>query len=44
MNLDIWRAIESNFYGNLEKLNQYSSIIDNLQIVDTAETAHIILH
>lgn len=35
--------VESNFFGNLEKLNQYHSLIDNLQVVDTSETAHVIL-
>ena len=35
--------VESNFYGNLEKLDQYFQLIDSLQIVDTSETGHIIL-
>lgn len=35
--------VESNFYGNLEKLNQYFPIIDDLQVVDTSEAVHIIL-
>lgn len=35
--------VEANFYGNLEKLNQYFLIIDNLQIVDTSETVHMVL-
>lgn len=35
--------VESNFYGNLQKLNQYFPIIDDLQVVDTSEAAHIIL-
>jgi predicted ABC-type ATPase len=34
---------ESNFFGNLDKLNQYYSIIDDLTIVDTSETVHIVL-
>ncbi len=35
--------IDLNFYGNLKKLNQYSSLIDNLQVVDTSETRHRVL-
>jgi predicted ABC-type ATPase len=35
--------VESNFFGNLDKLNQYYSIIDDLTIVDTSETGHIVL-
>lgn len=35
--------VEANFYGNLEKLNKYFSLIDDLQIVDTSETKHVAL-
>jgi predicted ABC-type ATPase len=35
--------VEANFYGNLEKLNQYFPIIDDLQIIDTSETKHVAL-
>ena len=31
--------IEKNFYGNLHQLNQHYNLIDELQIVDTTETA-----
>jgi predicted ABC-type ATPase len=30
--------IDLNFYGNLQKLNDHQTLIDNLQIVDTSET------
>lgn len=36
-------TIASNFYGNLEKLNQYYSIFNSVQIVDTSETEHKVL-
>jgi predicted ABC-type ATPase len=32
--------IESNFFGNLEKLDKYYMLIDELQIVDTSEANH----
>ncbi len=37
------RTIEDNFYGNLEKLNKYFKIIDDLTIVDTSEAKHKVL-
>ncbi len=37
------RTIEDNFYGNLEKLNKYSCIIDNLTVVDTSAVGHKVL-
>jgi predicted ABC-type ATPase len=37
------RTIEDNFYGNLEKLNKYFELIDNLTIVDTSEANHVII-
>jgi len=33
--------VESNFYGNLEKLNKHYALIDNLEIIDTSETNHV---
>jgi len=36
-------TVESNFYGNLEKLNQHYPMFDNLQIMDTSERKHIVL-
>lgn len=36
-------TIRDNFYGNLEKLNLHHAIIDDLQIIDTSETNHILL-
>lgn len=36
-------TLTSNFYGNLEKLNQYYSIFNTLEIVDTSETEHRVL-
>ncbi|GAA4805114.1 hypothetical protein GCM10023231_37850 [Olivibacter ginsenosidimutans] len=33
----------NNFYGNLEKLNLYHRLIDDLTIVDTSEINHRIL-
>jgi predicted ABC-type ATPase len=38
-----WLTIEDNFYGNLEKLNKYYSIINNLTIIDTSQAKHIAL-
>lgn len=35
--------IEANFYGNLEKLDKYFSLIDDLQIIDTSEASHKLL-
>lgn len=35
--------VEANFFGNLEKLDQYFIIIDDLTIVDTSETEHVVL-
>lgn len=37
------QTLNSNFYGNLEKLNIYHSLIDDLTIVDTSEINHRIL-
>jgi predicted ABC-type ATPase len=37
------RTVRDNFYGNLEKLNQHFVIADNLQIIDTSETDHVLL-
>ena len=37
------KTIEDNFYGNLEKLNQYFGILDSLRIIDTSETNHRVL-
>jgi len=37
------KTIEDNFYGNLEKLNQYFGILDSLSIIDTSETNHRVL-
>ncbi|HMH33342.1 MAG TPA: zeta toxin family protein [Puia sp.] len=37
-------TIESNFYGNLEKLNQYYHLIDNLLIVDTTVDHMVVAH
>lgn len=36
-------TIETNFIGNLEKLNLNISIIDNLTIIDSSEIDHILL-
>ncbi len=36
-------VVEDNFFGNLEKLNKYFGILDNLDIIDTSETEHILL-
>lgn len=36
-------TLRANFFGNLEKLNKYYPIIDDLTIVDTSEINHRIL-
>lgn len=36
-------TVESNFYGNLEKLNQHYGIFNSLQVIDTSETEHKLL-
>ncbi|HLX92971.1 MAG TPA: zeta toxin family protein [Puia sp.] len=36
-------VIRDNFYGNLEKLDQYFVIIDNLKILDSSGVSHILL-
>jgi predicted ABC-type ATPase len=36
-------VIRDNFYGNLEKLDKYFPIMDNLKIMDTSGVGHIIL-
>ncbi len=36
-----WYAVEDNFYGNLEKLNKYYTLIGNLTIIDSSEAFHI---
>jgi predicted ABC-type ATPase len=36
-------TIADNFYGNLEKLNQYYAIFDSVQIIDTSEVEHVLL-
>jgi predicted ABC-type ATPase len=33
-------TVEDNFYGNLEKLNKYYALIDNLVIIDSSEAKH----
>ena len=33
-------TINSNFYGNLEKLNQHLHLIDHLTIIDTSNIKH----
>jgi predicted ABC-type ATPase len=35
--------IEDNFYGNLEKLNKYHSLINGLTIIDTSQAKHVAL-
>jgi len=35
--------IEDNFYGNLEKLNKYHSLINDLTIIDTSQAKHVAL-
>jgi predicted ABC-type ATPase len=37
------RTIEDNFYGNLEKLNIYFPIINNLQIIDSSQAEHLLI-
>jgi predicted ABC-type ATPase len=37
------QALNNNFYGNLEKLNIYYPLIDDLTIVDTSDINHRIL-
>ncbi|MCU0404517.1 MAG: zeta toxin family protein [Chitinophagaceae bacterium] len=36
-------TLTSNFYGNLEKLNQHYAMFDSVQIVDTSEVVHKLL-
>ncbi len=36
-------TVASNFYGNLEKLNQYYVMFNSLQIIDTSEAEHKVL-
>lgn len=36
-------TIEANFYGNLEKLDQYFSMFDSIKIIDSSETNHSLL-
>ncbi|MEP7142241.1 MAG: zeta toxin family protein [Ferruginibacter sp.] len=36
-------TVASNFYGNLEKLNQHYVIFNSLQLIDTSETEHKVL-
>lgn len=36
-------TIEDNFYGNLEKLNKYNNLINNLTIIDTSQSRPILL-
>lgn len=36
-------TVEDNFYGNLEKLNKYFSLIDHLLILDTSGIEHRLL-
>lgn len=36
-------TVASNFYGNLEKVNEYYPIFTTVQIVDTSETEHKVL-
>ena len=35
--------VNSNFYGNLEKLNEHFEMFDSVHIVDTSETEHHVL-
>lgn len=38
-------TIEANFFGNLEKLDQYFPMFDSIKIIDSSETNHsLILH
>jgi predicted ABC-type ATPase len=34
-------TVESNYYGNLEKLNKHFSIFDHIEIIDSTEIDHI---
>ena len=36
-------TVEDNYYGNLEKLNKYFSILDHLNIIDTSESEPVLL-
>ena len=36
-------TVASNFFGNLEKLNQHFAIFDSVQIIDTSEAEHKVL-
>jgi predicted ABC-type ATPase len=36
-------TIEANFSGNLEKLNKYYTLFDNIQIIDTSDLNHILI-
>jgi predicted ABC-type ATPase len=36
-------TIADNFYGNLEKLNQYYMMFDSVQVIDTSEVEHVLL-
>lgn len=36
-------TVASNFYGNLEKLNQYYILFNTLQVIDTSEAEHKVL-
>jgi predicted ABC-type ATPase len=36
-------TVRDNYYGNLEKLNMYYQVIDNLRIFDSSEAEHILL-
>lgn len=36
-------TVASNFYGNLEKLNQYYVLFNSVQIIDTSEAEHKVL-
>ncbi len=36
-------TVASNFYGNLERLNQYYIIFDSVKIIDTSEAEHKVL-
>lgn len=37
------QTIEDNFYGNLEKLNINYTLLDQLQVIDTSEAAHLLI-
>jgi predicted ABC-type ATPase len=36
-------TVRDNFYGNLEKLNQHYTVVDDLRIIDTSETDHVLI-